>query len=395
MLADSESQLLTLFVPLQSPPGQQTAIALHDSLTQALLPWRQLNRTLGYIFAGALAASLLAAVVLGQSLSAPIRKLTDSVKSIAAGQYQSRVPVRSTDEVGQLCEAFNEMAQGLQEREKVRSLLGKVVSEEIAQELLHSDLELGGEERQLTVLFCDVRNFTSLCEGEAPSQNLGMLNQYFSGASEIVERNGGVVDKYMGDAIMALFGAPVATQDHAERAMRALLQLRDYAHSRELGGDADFSVGLGMATGLGVVGNMGSENRLNYTVIGDSVNLAARLESLTRMYRVDSLVSQATCEASPGVRFRQIDRVQVKGKTRVENIYQPLDESFSDKLLVPHQQGLELYFAANWQQAQQLFEQLRQALPADRYYPLMLQRCDKLLADPPPDWDGIQRFQSK
>ena len=323
MLADSESQLLTLFVPLQSPPGQQTAIALHDSLTQALLPWRQLNRTLGYIFAGALAASLLAAVVLGQSLSAPIRKLTDSVKSIAAGQYQSRVPVRSTDEVGQLCEAFNEMAQGLQEREKVRSLLGKVVSEEIAQELLHSDLELGGEERQLTVLFCDVRNFTSLCEGEAPSQNLGMLNQYFSGASDIIERNGGVVDKYMGDA--------------------------------------DFSLGLGVATGLGVVGNMGSENRLNYTVIGDSVNLAARLESLTRMYRVDSLVSQATCEASPGVRFRQIDRVQVKGKTRVENIYQPLDESFSDKLLVPHQQGLELYFAANWQQAQQLFEQLRQA----------------------------------
>lgn len=395
-VTDSGDQLLALLVPLVSSPQQQILVALHDSLTLALQPWRRLNQTLAWIFAGALAASFIAAIFLGQNLSAPLRRLTQSVKAIAAGEYKSRVAVKSSDEVGQLASAVNEMAHGLEEREKVRSLLGKVVSEEIAQELLHSDLKLGGEERELTVLFCDVLDFTTLCEGAQPEQILAQLNEYFSGASEIIERNGGVVDKYMGDAVMALFGAPVANDTHAASAVKALLELRQYAIERKItAAGKPFAVGLGVATGLGVVGNMGSENRLNYTVIGDSVNLAARLESLTRLYGIAALVSEATARDNAVARFRLIDKVQVKGKTQPELIYEPLTLDYDAQRLEKHHQALNLYFDRQWQAARDIFAELQQEPQEAKLYGVYIQRCEQLIAEAPDNWDGIQRFRQK
>ncbi len=178
------------------------------------------------------------------------------------------------------------MSAGLAERDRVRDLLGKVVSPEVAAELLRKDVTLGGEEREVTVLFSDLRNFTSMSERLTPQEMLGILNRYFTRMDGIIEKHGGVVDKHMGDGLMALFGAPLANPDDADRAMKAALEmseaLDDLNWKWQKRGLPAIGVGIGINTDVVVAGNMGSETRLNYTVIGDGVNLASRLEGLTK-----------------------------------------------------------------------------------------------------------------
>ncbi|MDQ5979344.1 MAG: adenylate cyclase, partial [Verrucomicrobiota bacterium] len=194
--------------------------------------------------------------------------------------------------------------------------------------LLHSDLQLGGEEREVTILFCDLRNFTGMSENLPPTEMLTLLNRYLDRMSAIIERHGGVIDKYIGDAIMALFGAPVAIPEAANRAVgaaremaRALDQL-----NRELvaEGKPALAFGIGINTARVVAGNMGSKNRLNYTVIGDGVNLASRLEGLTKdpAYASPVIVSEATLNAmQPRPAARALGEVLVKGKTTPVKIF--------------------------------------------------------------------------
>ena len=153
--------------------------------------------------------------------------LPQGAREIAVGNFQHRVELRQEDELGSLAASFNQMSEGLAERDRVRDLLGKVVSPEVAMELLRKDVALGGEEREVTVLFSDLRNFTALSEALSPHEMLGILNHYFTRMSAIVENHGGVVDKYMGDALMALFGAPLAKPDDADRAMKAALEMTE------------------------------------------------------------------------------------------------------------------------------------------------------------------------
>ena len=217
--------------------------------------------------------------------------------------------------------SFNQMSAGLAERDRVRDLLGKVVSPAIASELLRKKVTLGGEQREVTVLFSDLRNFTRMSEGLDPEEMLAILNHYFTRMAGIVEKHGGVVDKYVGDALMALFGAPVASTDDADRALRAALEmttaldeLNQQWHRRGL---PTVGVGIGINTGVVVAGNMGSEKRLNYTVIGDGVNLASRLEELTKTpdYESRVIVSGATlAKAKEKYRTRRLGEVAVKGK---------------------------------------------------------------------------------
>src|SRR5262249_27100495 len=222
---------------------------------------------------------------------------------------QHRVGLKQKDELGSLASSFNKMSEGLAERDRVRDLLGKVVSPEIAAELLRKDAILGGEEREVTVLFSDLRNFTSMSEKLAPQEMLEILNRYFTGMSAIIEKHGGVVDKYMGDALMALFGAPLADPDDADRAMQAALEmteaLDDLNRRWQKRGLPTIGVGIGINTDIVVAGNMGSETRLNYTVIGDGVNLASRLEGLTKTaeYEARIIISGSTL-ANAKTRYR-------------------------------------------------------------------------------------------
>jgi adenylate cyclase len=214
------------------------------------------------------------------------------------------------------------MTAGLAERDRVRDLLGKVVSPEIAAQLLQSDLQLGGEEREVTVLFSDLRDFTALSERLPPAEVLALLNRYLDRMSAVVERHGGVIDKYIGDAIMALFGAPVAAPDAAARALaaaRAMAAALDQLNAELAAeGRPPLALGIGINTARVIAGNMGSRSRLNYTVIGDGVNLAARLEALTKdpAYGTRILVSGATAAAAGATSgLRPLGPVTVKGRT--------------------------------------------------------------------------------
>jgi len=206
--------------------------------------------------------------------------------------------------------------RGLFLKEKYRSVLDKAVSPEIAAEMLKGDLFPGGENRMVTVLFADIRGFTTITKGMDPRDVITMLNDYLEGASAAIETEGGVVDKYAGDQIMAIFGAPVSHSDDAPRAVRAALRMqetiRSLSESRRAAGKPEITMGIGINTGLAVAGNMGSRTRLNYTVLGESVNLAARLCSMAAAGQI--LISAATLEAvGPVLDAQALDPVTFRG----------------------------------------------------------------------------------
>ncbi len=357
----------------------------------------QFRRLLIQFYLLLFALSLLAVLLLARSISQPLVTLASVVRRIEAGDYQERAAIASSDELGELAESVNNMASGLAEKEKVRDLLGKVVSQEIAEELLNNPVELGGEERVVTVLFSDIRGFTSYCEGLPPKQVLTALNEVLSSISNIIEKHSGVVDKFQGDAVMALFGAPVTGNEDASNAISAALEIVQSLEQL----DSRLSACVGINTGLVVAGNLGSSNRLNYSVIGDAVNLAARLESLTRYYGTASIVSEDSVEAAPEFVYRELDEVVVAGKQKPVRIYELIGEK--DALtatrcaeLEQYATALQYYRAQKWQSAREQFIQLHGSCDNSKLCQIFLDRIDFFVSNPPgPDWRGIYSFDKK
>lgn len=341
--------------------------------------------------------SLLAVLVLARSITNPLSRLAQAVKRIEDGDYGRVVSVNSRDEIGELAESVNSMARGLAEKEKVRDLLGKVVSQQIAEQLLNNPVELGGEERVVTILFSDIRGFTAYCERLPPQQVLGELNKVLTTISDIIEAHAGVVDKYNGDAVMALFGAPVAGTADASNAMAAAMDIiTAMAHTNE-----QLSACVGINTGLVVAGNLGSSNRLNYSVIGDTVNLSARLEGLTRVYNVASIVSEASRRAAPEFAYRELDCVRVAGKSEAVRIYELLGRAGALSPVVAAEAeaygaALAHYRAQRWEAATAGFSQLLVKCDNAPLYEMFLERIIEFRERPPaPDWDGIYTFSNK
>ena len=336
----------------------------------------------------ALILSVLAVIYLSRSMTNPISSLAEAVKRIGEGNYDESVRIKSRDELGQFADSVNPMASGLQEKERVRDLLDKVVSQQIAEELLSNPVELGGEDRTATILFPDIRGFTSYCEDLPPQKVLGELNKVLSCISDIVEAHNGVVDKFQGDAVMALFGAPVSSKNDAANAMAAGLEIISAVGSAE----NPLSACVGINTGLVVAGNLGSANRLNYSVIGDAVNLAARLESLTRLYNVANIVSAASMSAAPGFVYRELDEVQVVGKNRSVSIYELVGAA--DTVTPAKQEELALFASAlaayrqqDWLRAREQFTQLLETCDNTALHRVFLQRIEHYEDNPPgPDW---------
>ncbi len=256
-------------------------------------------------------------------------------------------------------------------------------------------LSMAGESRELSVLFCDIKRFSSISEDLDPLTLANMLNHYLSAMTEVLHAHGATIDKYIGDAVMAFWGAPVRQDDHAARAVSAALAMQRRMHAlRRTCADRGWpalEIGIGVASGTVSVGNMGSRYRVAYTVLGDAVNLAARLEALTRLYGVDILVSDATRAGAPGVRFREIDHVRVKGKGQATRIFQPLDGTIPDgDILAREHAALAAYYTGDWERARAAFEALRGSAADARWYEVMLQRMD---AHPRPQgWDGVVAF---
>jgi adenylate cyclase len=319
---------VTRFEPLPRLDGGPIRIALQRSLTAELAPARALERVVLGIALAALLAASLAAWSLAREVSRPVQALAAHTGRVGRGDYTARITLDREDELGQLATAFNDMTAGLAERDRVRDLLGKVVSPEIAAQLLRSGVALGGEDRVVTILFCDLRNFTGQSERMPPQEALALLNRYLDRMSTIIEAHGGVIDKYIGDAIMALFGAPVPHPHAADQAVataRAMVAaLAELNRELAAEGRAPLAFGIGINTAEVVAGNMGSKTRLNYTVIGDGVNLAARLESLTRepIHATSVILSDATVQAlSQPAPTRSLGRVTVKGKAESVQIH--------------------------------------------------------------------------
>ncbi len=217
------------------------------------------------------------------AVSRPITKLAHATKEVVNGHYEKmQLPAKkSNDEVGFLIDSFSEMVEGLKEREKVQGALNKVVSKEIANKLLKEEIHLGGEEREGVILFADIRDFTHHTEKMPPQEVISFLNECMTKISHIIDQHHGVIDKYVGDEVMALFGIPVPVEDSAMQAVDCAVeiqrQMEEWNRERESKGLFRIEIGIGIHKGKVVAGNMGSENRLNYTVVGSNVNLASRL----------------------------------------------------------------------------------------------------------------------
>lgn len=344
-----------------------------------------------------LVLSLVAVIFLARSITRPVSRLAHAVKRIEDGDYGMRAQVQSRDELGALAESVNSMARGLAEKEKVRDLLGKVVSQQIAEELLNNPVELGGEERIATILFSDIRGFTSFCEGKPPQKVLEELNKVLSRISDIIEAHQGVVDKYQGDAVMALFGAPVAGERDADNAMAAALEIIAALEAM----DSQLAACVGVNTGLVVAGNLGSANRLNYSVIGDTVNLAARLESLTRYYNVNNIVSEASRQAAPDYIYRELDEVQVAGKREPVKIFELVGarSSVPPALLdeiAAFESALSKYRQQLWVEARREFTALQSTCENTALVQVFLDRINHFESDPPGgQWRGVFSFGKK
>jgi class 3 adenylate cyclase/HAMP domain-containing protein len=256
------------------PPAWHVAV---HSMASAIDDRNELRGTVLALGATAMAIALLLSLVLSHGLTGPVHELVRGTKAIREGDYTVSVPVRNHDEIGELAESFNEMVVGLALKEKYRSVLDIVADKGIAEELMNGKIELGGEERTVSVLFCDIRGFTALTERMQPPEVIRMLNEHFTPLTRVVYEHHGVVDKFVGDLIMAIFGAPKSTGNDAQNAVNCALAMIRERTELNLRSEYKIRIGIGIATGKAVAGRMGSNDRMNYTVLGPKVNLASRL----------------------------------------------------------------------------------------------------------------------
>jgi class 3 adenylate cyclase len=252
----------------------------------------------------------------------PIARLRRAFAQVQSGDYDERVPVVTSDELGELSHAFNRMAKGLAEREQLREAFGTYVDKEVARFILSGQFPQGGVEIDVSILFCDVRGFTSFSERSAAGEVVAALNALFEILVPIVDRNGGHVDKFIGDGLLAVFGAPEGYPDHADRALAAACEMVQTVN----GSDGELRVAVGVNSGPVVAGSIGGAGRLNFSVIGDAVNVAARVEAATRETGDDILVTAATRDALTRGELELASRgmVELKGKSEPVEVLAPV-----------------------------------------------------------------------
>jgi class 3 adenylate cyclase len=247
------------------------------SMEEAAYEQAKLFRIILGAGAMALVVALVVILLLSRGLSRPIHALVRGTNEIREGNYSVRVNVPGSDELGQLSAAFNEMAKDLALNEKYHAVLTQVADKGIARALMRGEVTLGGELRKVSVLFCDIRGFTNMTEGMPPQDVVQLLNEHMTAMTELVHQHHGVVDKFVGDLIMAIFGAPISRIDDVGNAARCALAMLAARGRLNRTSRFQFEVGIGVATGVSLVGCMGSIHRLDYTVLGERVNLASRL----------------------------------------------------------------------------------------------------------------------
>jgi class 3 adenylate cyclase/HAMP domain-containing protein len=370
----------------------------------------------GVILLVACVISVLLLLVFTFYLIRPLRNVVTAMRGIIeTNDLSKRVEVLYRDETGELGHTFNLMTGELDKayeqikgfalqaviaqhkEQKVRNIFQKYVPKDVIDQFFaNPESMLVGDDRILALLFSDVRGFTTLSEKMLPNEVVESLNQYFGMMVDVIMKHDGIVDKYMGDAIMAFFGAPVRRGDEALRAVRSsfdmLKVLDDFNKWQRDKGRSPFRIGIGINYGVVTVGNIGSEKKMDYTVIGDMVNLASRLEGLSKVYKESIIISESVVRSVEKViPCRLLDKVVVKGKTSGIGIYTP-HNSLSPREREAwelHGKAVELYYERDFQEAASLFEKVGQILPEDECSRIFRSRCTGYIENPPPSgWTG-------
>jgi len=418
---DKANEQLNLLNDLQRTIQDQRA-----SVTSKMAAWsssatkgsEQRERRVFWLTVAATTSTVLlglaVAALITNRLSRPVRSLADAMRDVQGGNLNIQLPVSSTDEVGRLTDSFNFFVQELRSKERMKQTFGKYIDPRILEHVLaQTGAEtLSGGRHEMTVSFADLVGFTGLSERLTPSLMVTLLNRHFGLQALAVQEHKGVVDKFVGDSIVAFWGPPfVKTEDHATlacHAAEAQLQAVDTLRGElpEITGlrrDAPhIDLCMGICTGEVVVGNIGSENTRSYTVVGDSVNLAARLDRANRVYRTQILINESTAQAiGSEFELREIDTISVKGKTETTRIFELMSaaEQLSEqsvRLRERYDAARRSYLAQAWDLAEATFRECLQIRPGDGPSSVLLERIQFLRRNPPgKDWNGVWQLREK
>jgi adenylate cyclase len=354
----------------------------------------------------------------------PLRNMVNTMKEIiTSNDLSQRARVEYDDEVGHLATWFNRMVGDLEmaynqikqyayksvlaknSEEKIRHIFQKYVPGEIIDEVLKTKGQnlLLGKKQTTTILFSDIRSFTTISEKLSAEELVRSLNTYFNIMVGIIIKHKGIIDKFIGDAIMSIFGAPVLHDDDPLQAvitgLEMLKSLEGFNRKQVKMGRPVFRIGIGLNTGEVVVGNIGSNQKLDYTCIGDAVNLASRLEGLTKMYGVQIIISEFThARTEGGVKAREIDSVRVKGKIKPVKIFEPYNDvpKKTEEGYRVFSEGISLYRERSFKEALNRFKHANQVLGGDMPSSLYEDRCNELIQNPPgEEWDGVFTAKTK
>lgn len=378
----------------------------------------------GLILSISLAIAITLLIVFSFLMTKPLRLIVAAMRKIMeTNDLSRRVEILYRDETGDLGHSFNLMTEELdkayqqikghaldaaisQHREyKIRKIFERYVPKDVINEIFTSpETMLVGQKRTLAILFSDIRSFTSISEGLTSAQIVESLNEYFAIMVEIIaDRHHGIVDKYIGDAIMAFYGAPVKHEDDAFQAVMSGFEMLDAVRGFNAGqvskGRPPFRIGVGINYGEVTLGNIGSERKMDYTIIGDEVNVASRMEGLTKKYKEEVIITERVAHFLGGkVPCRQLDTVRVVGKKEEVRIYTPhrdLSDAEAEAWEV-HKGALSMYYRRDFRAAKTAFEQVLHILPEDVCAAMFAQRCTKYLRNPPPPaWTGAEVMTEK
>jgi adenylate cyclase len=359
---------------------------------------------LGFVFA----------MMVGSGITQPVLRLLEGTREVEAGRLDQSIVVTTGDEIGQLSAAFNRMIERLRQNQRVRETFGRYIDPKVAEGLLDQGVAAAteGQRRVMTVMFCDMKGFTTLSEGVTPRGLVKVMNLYLSTMSEPIHAHRGVIDKYVGDAIMAYWGPPfieeveqanfacLAAVDMIGRVEKLRRDLPEHLGVRTIPADCDIRIGI--ATGEALVGSIGSEFMMSFTVMGDTVNLASRLEGANKAYGSRCLISEGTAKmCAAELELREIDRLVVVGQSRPQTVHEIMGRKgelapLQVALRTHYAEGLAAYRARRFDEARKAFTAALQAVPDDGPSAAFIARLDGFAHNPPrEDWDGSWYLESK
>ncbi|PPQ20490.1 adenylate/guanylate cyclase domain-containing protein [Bradyrhizobium sp. AC87j1] len=353
------------------------------------------------------------ALLVSSGITRPVRLLLAGTREVEAGRFDKTITVSTQDEIGELAAAFNRMTEQLRHNERIRETFGRYIDPKVVQGLIdRPEVAIDGERRVMTIMFCDMSGFTSMSEGMTPRGLVRVMNHYFTVMSGPIRGNRGIIDKYIGDAIMSYWGPPFIEED--EQALLAGIaatemvdqvpalqkQLPDLLGIRAMPAPCDLRIGI--ATGEVLTGSIGSELMMSFTVMGDAVNLASRLEAVNKVYGTRILISQATADAiGARLELREVDRLAVAGQSAPQPIFEVMARAGAltgaqDSLRTHYAEALAAYRARRFDEARAAFNAALEAVPGDGPSRTMLGRIAQFEAKPPEEgWDGAWRQEQK